>query len=84
MKIAHILGAVCAITVELLSLHGVGVAQTVTSGQPIVIGTASPGGPYLAYGRELLAYFRASCVRNSPRKRRKRRHRISCCLRSAR
>ena len=51
MKIAHILGAVCAITVQLLSLHGAGVAQTVTSGQPIVIGTASPGGPYLAYGQ---------------------------------
>jgi TRAP transporter TAXI family solute receptor len=53
MKTPRMLGAVCAITVALLSLHGAGVAQVVRSHQPTVIGTASPGGPYLAYGQDV-------------------------------
>jgi uncharacterized protein len=43
----------CTILLGLLPVVGMGPVDHASAAEPIVIGTASPGGPYLAYGQGL-------------------------------
>src|SRR5262245_4875228 len=51
MRIFAALTAARAFSAAVLLLVGISAADDAFAAEPIVIGTASPGGPYLAYGQ---------------------------------
>jgi uncharacterized protein len=53
MKTISMLRIACTILLGLLPVVGMGQVDHASAAGPIVIGTASPGGPYLAYGQGL-------------------------------
>ena len=53
MKMISLRRITCTILLGLLPVVGMGPVDHASAAEPIVIGTASPGGPYLAYGQGL-------------------------------
>jgi uncharacterized protein len=52
VAVANTIRAICALLTALV-LFAAGLCEDVRAAAPIIIGTASPGGPYLAYGQGL-------------------------------
>src|SRR6516225_9364182 len=52
MQMTNTFRAICALLATVI-LVGLGAREDARAAEPIIIGTASPGGPYLVYGRGL-------------------------------